>query len=321
MKAKKFISQGNDLIEGSYSMTIDELRLLNLALSKIDSVSGKPDKPYRITSSEFGSTYGIQNPYSRLRQATRQMLRKPVTMYVWSEKQQRLEGIERPWFEEIRYTVEGDNQYIIVEFSNKISDQIYDLKRCFTQINFKELVGLESSFSVRLYCWLVRSKVDSNCNSVVFGVDWMLKRSGITAKYTRFSDVRRRVIDPAVSDINRNTSLSVVSNPVRCGRKISAIEFIFLDEKEAATGVLAKPKRKRLLNRPHVAKGSHKEGEWAKKNINIIRQSFSELELSGYPLDLRDMRKLIDYFNIIGDKTEATRWQIEVDARSRKTKK
>lgn len=45
------VVQGNDLPEGAYSVTLDEMRLLNLALAQIDSRKSQPDALYRLIPS------------------------------------------------------------------------------------------------------------------------------------------------------------------------------------------------------------------------------------------------------------------------------
>ncbi|BCQ47795.1 hypothetical protein ERHA55_53220 (plasmid) [Erwinia rhapontici] len=44
---KLTVVQGNDLLEGAYSVTLDEMRLLNLALAQIDS---RKPQPMRCTA-------------------------------------------------------------------------------------------------------------------------------------------------------------------------------------------------------------------------------------------------------------------------------
>ncbi len=45
------IVQGNELLEGAYSVTLDEMRLLNLALAQIDSKKPQPETLYESSSS------------------------------------------------------------------------------------------------------------------------------------------------------------------------------------------------------------------------------------------------------------------------------
>ncbi|MHC5879902.1 replication initiation protein, partial [Streptococcus pyogenes] len=58
-KSKLIVSQGNNLLEGAYNVTLDEIRLVYLALTKIDSKNQQPDGLYTLYPAEFETMFGV----------------------------------------------------------------------------------------------------------------------------------------------------------------------------------------------------------------------------------------------------------------------
>lgn len=60
------------------------------------------------------------------------------------------------------------------------------------------------------------------------------KSSKRKEKYPKFKDFRRWVITPCIEEINEKTTIKVLeANPIREGRKIKYIEFVFIDQQPA----------------------------------------------------------------------------------------
>lgn len=327
-KKKKQITvvQGNDLLEGAYKISIDEFRLLNLALLKIDSMGSQPCTPYLITAEDFQAAYGInpKHTHIKLKEAARSLMRKPITLYSYSEKRKRVIGTERPWFSLVEYDAEESaSSAVNIYFSEFVRPYLYELKKNFTSVTFQYLAALDTPFAIRLYYWLakgkkLRSNRSGDAITTTLSIDWMKERAGLKGKYSEYKDFRRKVIDPAVQRINQSTDISVMYEPQYSGKYITDLKFIYVDEK---TNSLGKPKRERLPRRPHVKAGTDAEGVWARKCISIMTAyEMDLLNHSGQPLPVLEMKKLVNWYQIIGDKVSAKDVQKEIDNRSKKAK-
>ncbi len=71
--------------------------------------------------------------------------------------------------------------------------------------------------------------------------DWLKKQFEIQDLYSDMSDFKKRVIDPAVKDINKNSNFNVSWTQRKAGRSISHLIFEFSEKKTLAA---EKPKRK-----------------------------------------------------------------------------
>ncbi|QOI58079.1 replication initiation protein (plasmid) [Rouxiella badensis subsp. acadiensis] len=305
-KRERLVTQANQLIEGAYEVNLTEIRLLYLALTKIDPRREQPESEYIIYPSEFNDMYSLGRiGYTQLKQAVSGLARKPIITYESDNT-----TVERFWFSSIKYTTTGEG-FIVVKFSDSVREALYELRQEFTQMNLNELVKLDTQFAFRLYSWLYRyRRLDKYTNSqrVIttepFGIEWMKERVGLTGKYPKLTDFRNRVLDPAIDMINAHTNLSVSYEMEKKGKQVRSFVFSYIDEKEHNVKALApvKPLRPRLPNRPRVTSGSAAEGEWARQCITVMKNF--QTALKAYDPKLRintaDRKKVEAWYSIIG---------------------
>ena len=294
------VVQGNDLIEGTYKVSIDEYRLLNLALSKVDSVNSQPATPYLLSVNDYQEAYGVSHKtHENLRDAARQLMKKPIVIYQTDSRTKKTKTVEIAWFSMIKY----DNSVVELYFSEFVRPYLYELKQNFTSVVFKNLSKLDTPFSVRLYLWLSKfrnlkkHRTDSGTIYADIELSWMREHGGLENKYTDYRILRRRLIEPAINKINKHTDISVSFDPIKQGKTVSGIRFFYLPDGP----VKFKPSRKRLPRRPHVKLGSEAEGLWARKCISIMSEYDLDLIDTGYKLEVGDLRKLQAWYKITGD--------------------
>ncbi|MCA2494100.1 replication initiation protein [Vibrio alginolyticus] len=293
--SKLTIVHANELVEASYSLSIDELRIIALASTKVDSRK-KNIGEIRIDVSEFKEAYGLAHGrvYSDLRDAVKSIMRKPIRLFDGKEV------LELAWLSSNRYRID-DGSHVIIEFSPKVEPYLFEMKERFTAINFEHAARLNTPFSFRLYQWLYKAKkLNKNKKGevveVIFEVDWMKSQTALIGEYERWEAFKRKVLTPAVEKINANTDLSVIYKPIKTGRKVTAVKFTYVVE----VGSIEKPLRPRLARRPKVLKGSHEEGVWMRKNLALLLDY--EAKLKAYDaeakLTLPDLRKMAEYASI-----------------------
>ena len=136
------------------------------------------------------------------------------------------------------------------EFNGHMASFLLDLQQCFTQYSLIEYLKLPSIYSQRIFeilkSWSGTPEVTISINE--------LNRILDTPKsfQTNFKEFRRRVLEKAHKDITEKTSFRYEWEPVKVGRSVEKIRFIFsggrkalaLKELEAAK----EEKRRRLTN-------------------------------------------------------------------------
>ena len=321
---KLTVVQGNDLLEGAYSVTLDEMRLLNLALAQIDSRKPQPDALYRLFPHDYQRIYGL-NPTSshrQLREAAESLMKKPVTIYQPDRKTGKMRTVQLSWFSRLEYVSSDEQSAVVLRFGQDVAPYLYELKESFTKLNFINIAKLDTAFSVRLYGWLIKAKnlygrKSSKAIEVTLALDWMREKAGLQGKYEDYRDFRQKLLEPTLARINANTDISVIWEPIKKGRTVVSIKFSYVDE---SSHEASKPLRPKFPRRPRATVGSDLEGEWARRCINIMEQYRERLATydRNEKVPLTDVRKLAAWYKTIGDKSSHKRVMTEVSERAKK---
>lgn len=307
----------NDLIASSYRFDINEMRLINLALTKIDSRSANIGM-IDIYPEEFAEMFNLskKNIWRNMKNSVLSIMQKPVKIQILDKHGHRKERIIN-WFEEAVYYVDqSDSSKIQMEFSRRIEPYLFELQGNFTKVNFEYASRLSTPFSFRLYQWLVREHriKKEQYYDLTMSLEEVKTSALLDKSYPIWSNFKMRVIDPAIDAINQKTNLSLSYTVTKKGGKVHSLTFTYIDELQKAKKALEdgkeftfseqKPIRPRLLRRPKVKKGSHEEGEWQKKNLSKLSLYQEQLNAwdSSARLTLPDLRKLIDYSRLFNSK-------------------
>ena len=320
------VVQGNDLLEGAYGVTLDEMRLLNLALAQIDSRKPQPDMLYTLYPRDYQRIYGV-NPTSshrQLRDAADSLMKKPVTIYK-EDRNGKVRTVQLSWFSRLEYVSNDDHSAVVLRFGQDVAPYLFELKESFTKLDFINLARLDTPFSIRLYSWLVKARNLTRYRShgtieVTLEIEWMREKANLQGKYQDYRDFRQKLLQPSLDRINASTDISVIWEPVKIGRSVHAIKFTYVDE---STPEAVKPMRPRLPRRPHVTAGSAAEGEWARKCIALLTRYMAQLEAydPNEKVSVPDLRKLAGWYKKVGHREQerATLDAIKLRAQRRKT--
>lgn len=298
------IVHSSALVDASYSLTTTEMRLIIFAATKVDSRKQSLGE-LSVTVSEFEKAYGISsnNSYNELKNAIKSIMRKPIILFDEEEN----EVVELAWLIKNKYKADNDGSRVTFQFSPLVEPHLFELKKRFTKLNFEYASKLNTAFSFRLYQWLkkvenLNKNKDKNSISTILEIDWMKDKAQISG-YKRWGDFNDYVIKPAVDKINANTDISVFYESIKTGRKVTAVQFSYVSEKDESC---IKPIRPRLYRRPKVLKGTHEEGVWMRKNLSLLLDY--EKRLKNYDsrekLSLSDLRKMSEYASICDRITE-----------------
>lgn len=128
--------------------------------------------------------------------------------------------------------ITADRKKIIVTFNTDILPYLQDLQQEFTTYRILFVLGLKSKYAIRLYELL---KSAENCGQWRYEVNY-LKRLLDCESYT-FGNMRARVLDPALHEINEKSDISVSRYFKRDGKTVTHIDFMITpkDPKEKLT--------------------------------------------------------------------------------------
>jgi plasmid replication initiation protein len=205
----------NDLARAHWSTdSIWEMRIISVVASLIQETDND-FCTYRIPLSALGVAHLGRN-YSEIKQAIVSLVRKVVII-----KGERKNFMAYTIFDKCGY----ENGYLIAGFHPDLKPFFQGLKKRFTLYPPDEILRLSSIYSQRLYMLL---KSWLSCPKITFKIDELHEILCVPVSLkNKYSDFRRKVLEQAHSDIQDSTSLRFNWIPIKVGRAVKEIQFIF----------------------------------------------------------------------------------------------
>lgn len=225
----------NAFINATYKLSTNEKRLVYMSLDKI--IRGKFTRDeygayeVDIYHSEFATRFntGITNAKRDVAVAVKQLITREVVFYLSNESAEEDRNLTSH-----NWTVgRGQNPkkgLTQIRFNPAIIAIITDKNHGFSDLLKSDISKLSNFNTMRLYDSLCAWK---RAGKVRFNVDWIIQRYELPQSYARMSDFRRRILNPAMEEINNNTHLTVsyqeVIDPGTTYNTRKMIDFIIVD--------------------------------------------------------------------------------------------
>lgn len=220
-KSDQLITQDNELIQACYRMSMNEKRLLMLGMAKVNPLSGYPDanKPFKfeVTAAEWESVYEDTNAWQSLKRAADSLLHRYITLHPSTQIVEKIN-----WFDRVKYYVNEGK--IEVQFTRSVQVRLAGMIEQFTKINLLSVNKLRSFYSVRLYELL--SQFNATGYRIISVEDFRYAMDSVK-NYPLTKDLKRRVLMPAIKEINRQSDMECSVKDAKEGRVITHFEFTF----------------------------------------------------------------------------------------------
>jgi len=135
---------------------------------------------------------------------------------------------------------QSDNGILELGFHPDLKPHYLELKRHFCQYNLIEFLSLPSIYSQRLF-EILKSWQDQ-IETIILLEELYAMLDVSESLRSRYPDFRRKVLEKAHKDITTLTELYYEWEPIKKGRKVTAIRFVFAKNK---TQKLAKKKQQK----------------------------------------------------------------------------
>lgn len=243
-----YIAKSNELIQHSrYSLPITQQKMLLYLISKIKP-QDSGEELYTFNITDFCDAVGLDRSegyYHNLKAQLKALADSSVWIRMEDNKEHLFRWIEDPVIDPGSGTVE-------IQFKKIVRPYLFDLKARYTQYKFIEVARLKSKYAIRLF-ELLRSYTTqeklSNGQEVdqPFTVDELKLRMDATETYKRYFDFKKRVLIPAVDEINAcSDTMHIDFEEHRRGNAIKAIIFTIGAPKALETLNARSETRKRL---------------------------------------------------------------------------
>ena len=258
------VVKANSLIEASYRLSIDEVRILALTIGTMDPKSNQ--KVFDFTVADFVREFpeiSLDNAYKQIQAAIKRIYDRSVH----TEDESRV--TEFRWVSSRTY-FKKEGRFRIV-MTDEVMPYLTQLKGQFTPYQLKNIAYFNSVHAIRIYELCMQYKM---LGERKISIDDLKKWLQIENRYSAFFDFKKRVLTPAINEINEKSDLLVEVEQIKQGRSIIALKFIITPKAHSTRQIYGVFEE---IKRPQVAKGSKAEGDWATENYNLaIKQLRNE---------------------------------------------
>ena len=242
MDNEKYIYKSNNLVESSYSLSLNAQRLIYMGAKKLKPIFIKSNiKPSQLKSFLATKTFGDLKIY--VTEFKNEFNIKGNYLYdtfvdvakeLWNSKIQYMSNdgkiIEKRWVITCEY--DPKNCCISLTFHPDLILDLLVFKNKYNKIQHNATKALKNSDQIRNY-ELLKRYVKRGVRRFELE-DYRYKLAYDDDIYPEYSKLKQRKIKPTIKAINENTDIEIYDfKEIRYGRKVGAIEFYIRDNKEA----------------------------------------------------------------------------------------
>ena len=216
-------TQSNHLIEASYKISVAAKRVFLMLLGEVHpAMKSPPANKFRIYAKDYEEKSGIKGnrAYDDLKNGAKEL--QKTSIIIRDEIARTTEYIS--FLDYVKY---HDNEgWLEASFPIWIWPHITKLVKIgYTTIETREALRFSRFYSIRLYELMMQFQrqnkryISLSDLRAVFQIE--------QNQYNRFVDFKRRIIEPSIKEIENKTDWVIDWEPVKTGRKVTSISFIF----------------------------------------------------------------------------------------------
>lgn len=243
MDSDRQVVKSNHIIEASYRLSVAEQRVILSAISQV-----RRDQPvtdavlYSVTASEIAHLCGTdpKTAYRDLQAAAERLQTRRVTLHLEPDgitirsKRRRV----TVWVQTVDY-IDHEGR-IEMRFGKDILPYLTGLQREFTRYALSDVAKMTSAYGIRLYELLAQWPDGHREISLADLRTWLQLQD----RYPSIKDLKRRVLDPAVTQINEHSPLILTWSQRKTGRKVTHLTFDYVLKKRLSTPTKTSAKKK-----------------------------------------------------------------------------
>jgi len=236
------VYKANEVVEAGYRLSLNEQRVMLACIGQVDStktLSGT--ELFELSAKDFAILFSVSDKtaYEALHDVAETLFNRYVIISNPFPNNPKAKYLKTRWISSIVYS--PDEGKISLRFAIDMLPYLSELKKTFTRYKLEHIGKMTSIYAIRLYELLAQWQ---SVGKREVEIDWIKKQFEIEDQYPDMCDFKKRVIDPAVKDINEHSNFSVSWTQRKTGRKVTHFTFEF-SEKQALTA--EKPKRVRKV--------------------------------------------------------------------------
>lgn len=222
----ELVVKSNRLVEASYRLNLVEQQIILFAICRAreEGKGFSADKPVTIAAADFAAQFGT-NPnmvYGQLKEAVDTLYERSVTTYDIHPESGKERVTKTRWISQASY-IDGAGciQFIfapkVIPFIRRLGDD-----GGFTSYRLEKVGHMTSAHAVRLYELLAQYL---SVGKREIEIAWLRETLQLDGQYTAIKDLKLRVIDLAVDQINEHSDIAVSYTQRKTGRAVTHLIF------------------------------------------------------------------------------------------------
>ncbi len=228
MEKHQLILQSNALINSRYTLTMDEKKIILMALKNIMAIQIPTieeiaiNQTFKIDIKELHKISGEKTLYKHYAERMRKSVAKLFDRKIILNLDDSDDWIR--WITKVSWL--KNQNFITIKLSNEIMPLLIGIQTQFTPCRLQNIILLRLPTSIRLYELLAEYEDFRTRTITIEKLRYMFDMQN---KYNRYTDFSAYVIQPAIDDINKNSNYKLEKPIVkRNGRNVESLTFNFL---------------------------------------------------------------------------------------------
>jgi plasmid replication initiation protein len=235
MKNKNLtVYKANQIVEASYRLTLNEQRVVLACIAQVKSKEALLTKDeFEVAAKDFAGVFSVSEDraYHALAEVAESLFNRYVVIDNPDASRPKVKRLKMRWISSIEYL--PDDGKIAVCFSKKILPYLSELRGGFTKYKLEHIGKMTSVYAIRLYELLMQW---NGVGKREIEIAWLKQRFQIEDLYPDMHNFKKRVLNPAVDDINTHSNLTVSWTQRKTGRRVTHLIFTFGAKPGAASG-------------------------------------------------------------------------------------
>jgi len=247
------VTQSNRLVEASYRLTLTEQQLVLFAVvqgREEDKLLPK-NETITVDARDFAAKFKLapNHAYEMLKEACDHLFERWIQIEDTHPKTGLRRVVKTRWVSDVAY-VDGAG-LVEFTFAKKVVPYITRLEKEYTQYRLEKIGHMRSVHAVRLYELLVQYLT---VGKRTLGIEELKEILGIAGEYKAIKDLKKRVIDVAVKQINDHSDIRVKYEQKRTGRFVTDLIFDIKAKGEKKPTTQKKEAKNLKVDREYVEK-------------------------------------------------------------------
>jgi plasmid replication initiation protein len=257
VSASPIVTMSNALTRAAHGLSLAEKRIVMSAVAKLD-----PRKPHppgivlvtKVTASEYAESFKVDlsTAYDQLKEGVKELYQRSIMFFEAAHtrngKPLAPTRVTMRWIGQAKYH-EGEG-WAEVHWWPAVVPHLTGLRKQFTKVQLEQASSLRSTYSWKLLELLMRFQGTGWAEYDI--EDFAEAMEASEKQRANFAEIRRRIIEPAVKELQEKDGWSIQWEPIKAGRRVKALRFGFRREDQLRLA-LPPPPRAPKLPRPGCA--------------------------------------------------------------------